>query len=258
MKKIVSTLIALGLVTTLSAVEDDQKVSTHAELSYANTGGNTESQDVAGNLKMNIPFYSNDIRFVGNVLYSDNTSYDENGTYIDNLRTKNRWDAELNYDYNFNPTIAFNYILGGKGDEFSTFVYQVYTGPGAIWTPLKTEEHELKFQGNVLYLWDRVREDTSATPIVDEYTHDYAGYQLSLDYVYQFTKTSKFIQYAMYRSEFEDATNYFIKSKTAVESKMSDIFSLGVSYTIDYTNNKADDVRSYTDSVFLASLIADF
>ena len=258
MKKLVSALIVLGLVTALSAAEDDQKLSTHAELSYANTSGNTESQDVAGNLKMNLPFYSNDLRLVANVLYSENTSYDENGSFVDNLRTKNRWDAELNYDYNFNDSWAFNYILGGKGDEFSTFVYQIYTGPGAIWTAVKTDEHNLKFQGNVLYMWDRVREDTSATPIVDEYTNDYSGYQVSLDYVYQFTKISKFIQYAMYRSEFSDSTNYFIKSKTAVESKMSDVFSLGVSYTIDYTNNKADDVRSYTDSVFLASIIADF
>jgi len=62
----------------------------------------------------------------------------------------------------------------------------------------------------------------------------------------------------MYRSEFDDTTNYFMKSKTTVESKISDVFSMGVSYTVDYTNNKADDVRSYTDNVFLASLIADF
>jgi hypothetical protein len=62
----------------------------------------------------------------------------------------------------------------------------------------------------------------------------------------------------MYRSEFEDSTNYFAKSKTALESKINSSLSLGVSYTVDYTNNKAADVRSYTDRVFLAALIADF
>ena len=257
MKKIIGFLVVMGVFTGLLA-EDAPEMTTHAELSYANTDGNTESQDVAANLKMNIPFYSNAVRFVGNVLYSENTSYDENGTFVDDLRTKNRWDAELNYDYNFNDTIAFNYIAGTKGDEFSTFVYQSYTGPGAIYTPLKTETQELKFQGNVLYMWDHVREDTSAVPVVPKHVHEYAGYQLSLDYVYNFTKSSKFTQYLMYRSEFEDATNYFVKSKTALESKMSDIFSLGMSYTADYTNNKANDVRSYTDRVFLASVIADF
>jgi len=257
MKKIVSFLMVVGVLTA-TAAEDKKEMETHVELSYANTAGNTESQDAAGNIKTNLPFYSNDIRFIGNVLYSENTSYDQNGTYIDNLRTKNRWDTELNYDYNFNDMIAFNYIAGAKGDEFSSFVYQIYTGPGAIYTPLKTETQELKFQGNVLYMWDKIREDIATTPIEPEYMHRYSGYQVSLDYVYNFTKTSKFTQYLMYRSQFSDTTNYFVKSKSALESKMSDIFSLGVSYTVDYTNDKANDVRSYTDRVFLASIIADF
>jgi len=258
MRKIVSFLMVVGVLTTAIAAEDKKEMETHVELSYANTAGNTESQDAAGNIKSNLPFYKNDIRFVGNILYSENTSYDKNGDFEDNLRTKNRWDTELNYDYNFNETIAFNYIAGAKGDEFSTFIYQIYTGPGAIYTPFATETQELKFQGNVLYMWDKVREDTAATPVEPKYLHRYSGYQLSLDYVYNFTKTSKFTQYLMYRSEFEDSTNYFGKSKTALESKMSDIFSLGVSYTVDYTHNKAKDVRSRMDRVFLASLIADF
>ncbi len=258
MKKLVSILMTLGLLSAVNAADEKAPFQGHIEASYANTAGNTDSQDVAGNVKLKYAFEQSDLRFVGNVLYSDTTQYDENGTFIDDLRTKNRWDAEANYDYNFNDTWAFNYLLGGKGDEFSTFVYQAYTGPGAIWTPLKTDAQSLKFQLNVLYSWDRIREDKTATPPVDEYTNDYAGYQASLDYVFKFTKTSKFIQYAMYRSEFSDTSNYFIKSKTAVESKLSDIFSLGVSYTLDYTNNKADNVRSYTDGVFLASIIADF
>ncbi len=259
MKKIISLLFVAGLLSSLFAAEEEN-FSAHAELSYANTAGNTESQDVAGNLKFKYPFYQNAIRFEGNILYSDNDTFDENGSYTDTVRTKNRWDAELNYDYNFNEVIAFNYIAGAKGDEFSTFVYQAYTGPGAVVTALKNDNHDWKFQGNVLYMWDEHRESFNADTNVttNQYTHDYAGYQISMDYVFQFTANSKFIQYLMYRSEFEDTTNYFGKSKTAVESKISDIFSMGVSYTVDYTNNKADDVRSYTDNVFLASLIADF
>ncbi len=258
MKKLVSVIVAMGLSAALYAADEAKEFKGHAELSYANTAGNTDSQDVAGNLKLNLPFSSNEIRFVGNALYSDTTSYDENGTYIEDLRTKNRWDAEANYDYNFNEAIAFNYILGGKGDEFSTFVYQVYTGPGAIVTAVKNDEHHLKFQANVLYLWDKVREDSATIPVTSGYMHRYSGYQASMDYIYQVTKNAKFGQYLMYRSEFEDTTNYFIKSKTYLESKVSDVFSMGMSYTVDYTNNKAASVRSYTDAVFLASLIADF
>lgn len=255
MKKIVSLLFVAGLVTGLFAAEEEN-FTAHAELSYANTAGNTESQDVAGNLKFKYPFYQNAIRFEGNILYSDNDTFDENGSYTDTVTTKNRWDAEANYDYNFNETIAFNYIAGAKGDEFSTYVYQAYTGPGAIWTAYKSDSQSLKFQGNIMWAWDEHREPYEVGS--NDTLHSYAAYQVSMDYIFQFTANSKFIQYLMYRSEFEDSSNYFGKSKTALESKMSDIFSLGVSYTVDYTNNKADDVRSYTDNVFLASLIADF
>jgi putative salt-induced outer membrane protein YdiY len=255
MKKIFSLLFIAGLFTGLFAGEEEN-FSAHAELSYADTAGNTESKDVAGNLKLKYPFYQNAIRFEGNILYSQNDTFDENGTYTDTVRTKNRWDAEANYDYNFNEVIAFNYIAGAKGDEFSTFVYQIYTGPGAILTAVKNDEHDLKFQGNILWAWDENREPYKADS--NDTMHSYAAYQVSMDYVYQFTKNAKFIQYLMYRSEFEDTTNYFGKSKTAVEAKVSDIFSMGVSYTVDYTNNKAADVRSHTDRVFLASLIADF
>lgn len=251
MKTIIGLLFIGGLFTGLLAAEAEN-FAAHTELSYANTAGNTESQDIAGNLKFKYPFYQNAIRFEGNVLYSTSKNFDTNVTSA----TKNRWNAEANYDYNFNKRIAFNYIAGAKGDKFSTFVYQAYTGPGALWTAFQNESNTLKFQGNILWSWDEHREPYEAGST--DTMHSYAGYQLSMDYAYQITKTSKFTQYLMYRSEFEDTTNYFAKSKTALEAKMSDIFSLGVSYTVDYTNDKAADVRSYTDRVFLASLIADF
>ena len=255
MKKIVGFLFIIGFLTGLIAAEEDN-FSAHAELSYANTAGNTESQDVAGNLKFKYPFFQNAIRFEGNVLYSENDNFDANGSYVETVTTKNSWDAEANYDYNFNESIAFNYIAGIKGDEFTSYEYQAYTGPGGVWTAFKNESHDFKFQGNILWAWDKHREPYEAGS--DVKLHDYAAYQISMDYVFQMTENSKFIQYLMYRSEFDDTSNYFGKSKTAVESKINSVFSMGVSYTVDYTNIKADNVRSNTDRVFLASLIADF
>ncbi len=255
MKKIVGLIFIAGVLTTLFAGEEEN-FAAHAELSYANTAGNTESQDIAGKLKFKYPFYQNAIRFEANVLYSENKNFDENGSYIDTVATKNRWDAEANYDYNFNDSLAFNYIAGAKGNEFSSYKYQAYTGPGAIWTAFKNDNHDLKFQGNIMWAWDEHREpyEVGSTKTL----HSYAAYQASMDYLFKITASSKFIQYLMYRSEFEDSSNYFGKSKTALESKINSVFSMGVSYTVDYTNKIAENVRSHTDRVFLASLIADF
>ena len=119
MKRIVSLLLAVGLFTGLSA-DEENVLKTHVEIGYTNTAGNTESQDLAGNLKMEYPFgKKNALRFVGNMLYSTNKDFESNTTST----TKNRWDAEANYDYNFNETWAFNYLAGGKGDKFSTYSY---------------------------------------------------------------------------------------------------------------------------------------
>ena len=256
MKKVVGFLLLAGLVGTLFAADDvkveEPAFKTHIELGYTNTAGNTQSQDLAGTLEMKYKFGSNDLRFAGHTLYSSNKDIDSNITST----TKNRWDAEANYDYNFNDMWAFNYLLGGKGDKFSTYTYQGYTGPGAILTAVKTENHNLMFQVNVLWSFDEYQVPYETTS--NDTTRDYASYQGSMEYVYQMTKTSKFVQYLMYRSEFSDSSNYFMKSKTGVEAKVSDIVSLGIAYVVDYTNNKADDVRSYTDRVFIAGLIVDF
>ena len=249
MKHAMKLLLAAGVVTGLSAA-DENMLKTHAELGYTNTAGNTESQDIAGALKMDYTLFSNGLRFTGNALYSSNKDFETDET----AATKNRWDAELNYDYNFNESWAFNYLAGGKGDKFSTYVYQAYTGPGAIWKALKNDTNDLKLQANILWSWDEYRDET----LTDENPNQYASWQASLDYTYKITEASKFIQYLMYRSEFADTANYFAKSKTAVESKINSILSLGVSYTVDYTNNIADNVRSHADRVFLAALIADF
>jgi putative salt-induced outer membrane protein YdiY len=55
----------------------------------------------------------------------------------------------------------------------------------------------------------------------------------------------------------DDSDNYFVTSKTAIESKMSDIFSLGVNYKVDYANKVAQGTER-TDETFTVSLIIDY
>ena len=48
-----------------------------------------------------------------------------------------------------------------------------------------------------------------------------------------------FNQELSYRASFEEANKYFIYSKSSLLSKLSDIFSVGVNYKIDYANEVA-------------------
>ncbi|MEA1918872.1 MAG: DUF481 domain-containing protein, partial [Campylobacterota bacterium] len=88
-------------------------------------------------------------------------------------------------------------------------------------------------------------------------SNDYTGFSAKANYAWQIMDNLKFLQEASYRSDFDDTDNYFAFSKTAVETKISDMFSMGISYKVDYTN-LAPAGKEYSDRTFMTSLIIDY
>ncbi|RUM62493.1 MAG: DUF481 domain-containing protein, partial [Sulfurimonas sp.] len=78
-----------------------------------------------------------------------------------------------------------------------------------------------------------------------------------LNYEWQVAENLKFKQDLKYRGSFDDSENYFINSKSAIESKLGGLFSMGISYAVDYANLPAAGKTS-TDKTLLASLIIDY
>jgi len=229
---------------------EPEPLKTHAELGYIKTNGNTETESFSANLKIEKAFGDHLLRFDAEGYYSKE----------DEKETKNRWKAVGNYDYPETSSFMFNYMAGYEEDKFSGFDSQFYTGPGIKWKAIEPPAHQLNLQANILYssddIADSIDPDTNAT--IKGETHDYAAFQAKLDYNWQISEDWKFIQIASYRAELEEmGDNYFINSKTAVESKISDIFSMGISYTVDYKNDAPAD-KEKTDSTFLISLIMDY
>jgi putative salt-induced outer membrane protein len=68
----------------------------------------------------------------------------------------------------------------------------------------------------------------------------------------------RFRENADYLVSFEDTDKYFINSETALEVKISEDFSLGVSYITAYQNQLPSPELKHTDTTFLSSLIIDF
>ena len=66
----------------------------------------------------------------------------------------------------------------------------------------------------------------------------------------------KFDQELSYRGSFEESKKYFVFSKTAFTSKLSDMFSAGLSYKVDYVNEPGDKEKS--DTTLTANLIIDY
>ena len=268
MKK--TALLSLALSTLLMGADEVKEISsfvTHTELSYVRTQGNTDttafSVDFTGTQKINDIAIKLDL----DALYGDEKS----------IENKNKFLGEINLDYHISDHFTINYLYGYKNDKFSGFDSQQYTGPGVKLIAVASNVHNLDFQANALYSQDDemnsyYTDETKSEQIKYPYPNglegayldpesgdvrSYTGYIGKFSYNWQITKSFKFLQEANYRGDFENSDNYFAFSKTAVESKIASILSLGISYKADYTNQPpAGNV--YTDTTFMTSLIIDY
>ncbi len=237
MKKML--LISLATVSLLCAAEGDRPLKTHTEFSLVDANGNTDNTSLAFELKADKNYGKHEFRADANAYYSKESD----------TTTKNKWMLELNYDYMITDRFSFNYLIGYKRDKFSGFDYQFYTGPGVGYKVIDTPVHKLNVQANLLYSIDQLEGDGDK--------NDYFGYGAGLNYEWQVAENLKFKQDLKYRGSFDDSENYFINSKSAIESKLGGLFSMGISYAVDYANLPAAGKTS-TDKTLLASLIIDY
>jgi putative salt-induced outer membrane protein len=262
MKKIV--LISLVAASLLVAEDVSNAFVSHSELGFNKTQGNTDTTTLNLDAKAQQNFGRH--VFIGSV----------DGQYAENkgIESKNKFVAELNYDYVLTPVLSLNYLAGYKDDKFSSFDYQVYTGPGAKYLVFKDEIHNLIVDGNLLYAKDYIStaEYTSTgsliaypnadnliadpTRTVPGYSETYAAYRVKGVYERKLLENLMFGQEISYRSSFKDQTNFFVYSKTGLSSKLSTLFSAGLSYKIDYVNNPGDSES--TDTTLTANLIMEY
>ena len=235
--------------------------TTHTEIGYIKTTGNTDTTtyNIDINLKQEWEKHILSINFIK--LYGKENQKD----------TKDKTFTELNYYYKFTDRFAVNYMAAYKEDKFSGFDYQFYTGPGLVYKAIDEEKHTLLGKVNALYSRDQVEDtylDSSGNSVAypypsgsinqhDGYSDEYVSYKAQLLYTWLFGEKSKFVQDLRYRSQFDDAKNYFVYSKSAIETKLSDIFSASISYQIDYINDSAEG-KTPTDKTTMFNLIIDY
>ena len=260
--------VALAAAALLGAADDAKNPNafkTHTELSYVSTEGNTDTEALSLDFNGKKAWGVHSLALDFEALYGTDSG----------VENKNKLFAELNYDWQFAKRLAFNYVVGYKDDKFSGFDYQFYTGPGAKYIVLDDKTLKLDVQANVLFNanqeMDKYYSDAGFTDEVkypypdgkaglykvDGIYDDYYGYMLKGKFQWLITEGFKFIQNASYRGDFDDMDNYFVTSKSALESRINSMFSMGISYKIDYVNlPPAGNER--TDKTFMTSLIIDY
>ncbi len=217
---------------------DEARYKTKTVLSYSNTKGNTDTTrfglDFHGERKRK----KNTITLDVDALQSSSNGVEDN----------NKWSALLQYDRDLTKRIYFNYLVYYGEDKFSGFDYQFNTGPGFGYKAIDNETHKLKLHANALYSKDDIQNGG---------TNEYASWVAGFKYTWAVLENLDFAQDASFKSQFDHFENYFVYSKTAIESALNSTFSLGMSYKVDYKNIPAEG-RKRTDRVFLASLIINY
>ncbi len=235
----------------------------HGELGYSNTGGNTNKTDKSLELSVKKKFDKHIFELSLDGKYSDD----------DGEETENKYLIELEYDYELTDRFDLDYIAGYKNDKFSGYNYQFYTGPGVKYKVLQLTYHDLMIGTNVLYAKDEKSaidydingdqidypnpDNTIVASTTPKSSRDYMAFRADLEYEWRILHNLKFQQDANYRAEASDLDNYFIYSKSALISKITDIFSLGLSYKIDYIN-KHDADKERMDTTLTANIIIDY
>ena len=214
-------------------------IKTHAELGYVNSKGNTntESMTIDATVKKNWDKHSL-------ALSLDAEYASDNG-----IDTKNKYLTELDYNYKLCGRFSFDYLTGYKYDEFSGYDYRFYTGPGLKYDAIVSKKHNLTLTSNILYSRDKTTETQK--------TDEYSSFRAKGLYSWQMLKNLKFEETLTYKTEIERLENSFIYSKTAFISKINSIFSVSLSYKIDYVN-QPETGSKHSDRTMTANLIADF
>ncbi len=213
-----------ALEAQLPPVPQNQDIMTHMQLGYIKTDGNTNTETFSldGSFKKAWGKSSGSIIF------------DSQYGNAEGVETKSKYFVELEYAYLFADTLSFTYLIGYKNDKFSSYNYQAYTGPGLRWATYKSQKQQFNLEGNILYSQDELQSKNVVAP--NDATDTYASYQAKLTYELKVLENLTFNQDLSYRASFEEANRYFVYSKSSLTSKLSDIFSAGINYKIDYTN----------------------
>ena len=248
MKKLL--LPTLLLSTALFA--ESTPLVTHSELSYVNTTGNSETQSFALNSKAKKSVGAHTFSLAADALYSEAKQQIDANT-SKTIMTKNKWFVTGDYAYSFSSVIAIDYYINNKADRFSGYDNQFSTGPGLIVHAYTSKTQALSIKANALYS----RDDITKTGAADYRSpKEYGALFAALSYEWKILENLKVSENTTYKRDASNADAYFVTSKTALENKISDVFSLGASYNVDYVNQK--EAEYYTDNTFLLSLIIDY
>ncbi|MBW2330841.1 MAG: DUF481 domain-containing protein [Deltaproteobacteria bacterium] len=234
-------LIALLVVFAMSTggYAEEKKWSDEAELSFVDTGGNTDVTTLSAKNLLKYKFTEKlHAGWKLGALYGES----------DDEKNAESYFTELRLDYLFTERF-YSYATGRwMKDEFAGIDSRYYLGPGAGYQFLNGPKHFLVSEAGLNYVKEEYTDNTDK---------DYFGGRAFAKYEYAFTEKNKFSQSVELLYDFDDSENYNVNSETALISALSDYLSLKASYVIKYDNQPVPETLEETDTVLGVTLVVN-
>ncbi len=235
------TVLLAGLCLAGNLPAGEKNWTDKAELSYVQTGGNTNIVTIsAGNL-LNIKFSDKlNAAWKLGVIYGESNGEKNAETY----------STEATFDYLFTERLYLGLVAGWLKNELAGISSRTHIGPALGYKVLTGPAHTLDFKAGANYVIEQYTGD------VEDYSYTAASARVA--YLWAFSEKSTFSEALELLYDFETSDNYNLNSETALQTALSDILSLKVSYLIKYDNLPATEDLEQSDTIFSVTLVANF
>jgi putative salt-induced outer membrane protein len=238
-------MLALILLSADFGFAEDGKIwKDEAELSYIQTGGNTEVTNLsAKNLLTYQATQKLKLDWSALALFAE--------TKVDGNKEKSaeRYATELRLEYSLTERFYTSAHGGWLRDEFAGIDDRYYIGPAVGYKFLIGPMHFLSAEVGV----DYVKED-----YVDNTDDDYMRGRAFGEYAFALTEKTRFSQSLEYLHAFDNSDNYNVNSETAIITALSDKLSLKTSYVVNYDNEPIPKELDSTDTTLAVTIIVNF
>jgi putative salt-induced outer membrane protein YdiY len=217
---------------------EDKRWRDEAELSFIDTGGNSEVKTLSGkNLLEYRASPQVALTWKVELLRGSDRGITNSDRSVSTLRARYTFD-EKRY--------AFA-VTGILQDRFAGIDKQWHVGGGVGYGFLSGPVHMLAGEAGI--------QQVSAS-YTDESRDTYFGSRFFGEYAYKFNDKDRFVQSLEYAQDLKFGVNRQLNSEAALVFDLTDRFATKISYTIRHNNNPIPDTPSKTDTVLAVALVA--
>jgi len=217
---------------------EKKKLTDEAELSFVDTGGNT---DVTTLSAKNLLKYQFADKLQG--AWKLAALYGESDGEIN----AERYSTEARLDYLLTMSLYSYATTGWMRDELAGISSRYYMGPGVGYSFLVGPKHYLKGEAGLNYVRKQYIDNTNKS---------YLEGRAFTKYEYAFTERNKLSQSMEILYDFGD--NYNVNSETALVSALNDYLALKTSYLDQYDNKPIPETLRKTDTILGLTLVVNF